>query len=63
MASIDHKTWEKDAADRDGWRSDIKKASRDFEVDRHEAAEEKRRRKKESGATQAPAGQDTPCPR
>ena len=40
LAGIDHKIWEQDAADRDGWRSDIKKASHRFEVDRHEAAEE-----------------------
>ena len=63
LGCIDHKTCEKDAADRDGWRSDINNASRRFEVDRREAAEEKCRGRKESAATQVPAGQDVPCPR
>ena len=40
-----NQSWQQEASDRDSWRSPVKKASRNFEAERHEAA-----RKDEGGS-------------
>ena len=47
QAGISHQSWQQEASDQDSWRSSVRKASRKFEAERHEAAKEKRRRRKE----------------
>ena len=44
---ISHQSWQQKASDRDSWRSSVRKASCEFEAERHKAAKEKRRRQKE----------------
>ena len=47
QAGISHQSWQQKASDRDSWRSSVRKASCEFEAERHTAAKEKRRRQKE----------------
>ena len=46
QTGINHQSWQQEASDRDSWRASVKKASCNFEAERHEAAKEKRRRQK-----------------
>ena len=47
QAGISHQSWQQEASDRDSWRSSVRKASCEFEAERHKGAKEKRRRQKE----------------
>ena len=47
QAGISHQSRQQAASDRDSWRSSVRKASCEFEAERHTAAKEKRRRQKE----------------
>ena len=47
QAGISFQTWQQEASDPDSWSSSVRKASCEFEAERHEAAKEKRRRQKE----------------
>ena len=37
QAEIGHQSWQHEASDRDSWRSSVRKTSRMFEAERHEA--------------------------
>ena len=41
QAGISHQSWQQEASDRDSWRSSMRKASCEFEAERHKAAKEK----------------------
>ena len=43
QAGISHQSWQQEASDRDSWRSSVRRASYEFEAERHKAAKEKRR--------------------
>ena len=47
QTGISHQSRQQEASDRDSWLSSVRKASCEFEVERHKAAKEKRRRQKE----------------
>ena len=47
QAGISHQSWEQDASDQDIWHSSVRKASCEFEAERHKATKEKRMRQKE----------------
>ena len=47
QAGISHQSWQQEASDRDIWHSSVRKASCEFEAERHTAAQEKRKRQKE----------------
>ena len=47
QVGISHQSWQQEASDRDSWRSSVRKASCNFEAQRHEAATEKCKRQKE----------------
>ena len=51
QAGINHQSWQQEALDRDSSRSSVRKASCEFEAERHKAAKEKRRRQKEQAAS------------
>ena len=38
QAGISHQSWEQEASDRDSWSSSVRKASCEFETERHKAA-------------------------
>ena len=54
---------QREASDRDSWRSSVKKASRKFEAERHEAAKERRRRQEERAASRSSPTQTFACSR
>ena len=41
QVGISHQSWQQEASDRDSWRSSVRKASCEFEAERHKAAKEK----------------------
>ena len=41
QVGISHQSWQQEALDQDSWHSSVRKASCDFEAERHEAAKEK----------------------
>ena len=41
QAGISRQSWQQEASDRDSWRSSVRKASCEFETERHKAAKEK----------------------
>ena len=47
QAGISHQSWRQEASDRDSWCSSVRKASREFQAERHKPTKEKRRRQKE----------------
>ena len=63
QAGISHQSWQHEASDRDSWRSPLRKASCEFEAERHEAAKEKRRRQKKLAASQSSSFQTFVCPK
>ena len=60
QARISHQSWQQEASDRDSWRSSVKKASCEFEAERHKAAKETRRRQKDRAAS-LPSSSQTVC--
>ena len=44
---INPQSWQQEASDRDSWCSSVRKASREFQAERHKPTKEKRRRQKE----------------
>ena len=54
---ISHQSWQQVASDQDSWRSSVRKASREFEAERHEAAKGRCRRQKELAASQSSLAQ------
>ena len=63
QAGISHQSWQQEAADRDSWRSSVRKASCEFEAEKHKAAKEKRRRQKERAASLPSSSQTFVCPK
>ena len=63
LAKISHQSWQQEASDRDSWRSSVRKASRKFEVERHEPAKERSRRQKERAESQSSSAQTFVCPK
>ena len=63
QAGISHQSWQQEALDQDSWRSSVRKASRKFEAERHEATKKRRRRQKEYGASQSSSTQTFVCPK
>ena len=59
---ISHQSWQQEASDGDNWRSSVRRASYEFEAERHKAAKEKRRRQKEQAATLPSSSQTFVCP-
>ena len=51
QAGISHQSWQQEASDRDSWRSSVRKASCEFEAERHKATKENGRRQKEPAAS------------
>ena len=51
QTGIDRQSWQQEASDRGSWRSSVRRASRKFEAERHEAAKEKRKKQKERAAS------------
>ena len=49
--NISHQSWQQEASDWDSWRSSVRKASCEFEAERHKATKQKRRRQKEQAAS------------
>ena len=62
QARISHQSWQQEASDRDSWRSSVRKASCEFEAEKHKAAKEKRRRQKERAASLPSSSQTFVCP-
>ena len=52
QAGISPQSWQQEVSDRDSWRSSVRKASRMFEAERHEAANERCGRQKERVVSQ-----------
>ena len=63
QAGISHQSWQQEASNRDSWRSTVRKASSEFEAERHEAAKEKRRRQKEQAASLSSSSKTFVCPK
>ena len=63
QAGISHQSWQQEASDRDSWRSSVRKASREFEAERQEAAKEKRRKQEELAAFLSSSTQTFVCPK
>ena len=63
QAGFSHQSWQQEASDRDSWRSSVRKASCEFEAERHKAAKEKRRRQKERAASLPSSFQTFVCPK
>ena len=51
QAGISHQSWQKEASDRDSWRSSVRKASCEFQAERREAVKEKRMGQEERAAS------------
>ena len=63
LADISLYSWQQEASERDSWRSSVRKASRKFEVERHEAVKERGRRQKERAAPKSSSAQSFVCPK
>ena len=63
QAGISHQSWQQETSDRDGWRSSVRKASCEFEAERHKAAKEKRRRQEEQEAFLPSSSRTFVCPK
>ena len=63
QAGFSHQSLQQEASDRDSLRSSVRKASCEFEAERHKAAKEKRRRQKETAASLPPSSQTFVCPK
>ena len=63
QAGISHHSLQQEALDRDSWRSSVRKASCEFEAQRHKAAKEKCRRQKERAASLLSSSQTFVCPK
>ena len=63
QAGISYQSWQQEASDRHSWRSSVRKASCEFEAERHKAAKEKRRRQKERAASLPSSSQTVVCPK
>ena len=63
QAEISLQSWQQEALDRDTWRSSVRKASFEFEAERHKAAEEKRRTQRERAASLPSSSQTFVCPK
>ena len=63
QAGISHQSWQQEASDRDSWSSLVRKASCEFEAERHKATKEKRRRQKERAASLPSSSQTFVCPK
>ena len=63
QAGIIHQSWQQETSDRDSWRFSVRKASRKFEAERHEAAKERHRRQKERAASESSSAQTAVCPK
>ena len=61
QAGINHQSWQQEASDRDSWRSSVRKASCEFEAERHKAAKKKRWRQKERTASLPSSSQTFVC--
>ena len=61
QAGISHQSWQQEASDRDSWRSSVRKASCEFEAERHKAAKKKRWRQKERTASLPSSSQTFVC--
>ena len=60
---ISHQSWQQEASDRGSSRSSVRKASCEFEAERHKAAKEKRRRQKKRAASLSSPSQTFVCPK
>ena len=63
QAGISHQSWQQEASNRDSWRLSVRKASCEFEAERHNAVKEKRRRQKEQAASLPSSSQTFVCPK
>ena len=63
QVGISHQSWQQEASDRDSWRSSVRKASCEFEAERHKATKEKCRRQKERAASLPSSSQTFVCPK
>ena len=61
QAGISHQSWQQEASDRDSWLSSVRKASCEFEAERHKSAKEKRSRQKERAASLPSLSQTFVC--
>ena len=61
QAGFSHQSWQKEASDRDSWHSSVRKASCEFEAEKHKAPKEKRRRQKERAASLPSSSQTFVC--
>ena len=57
------KTWQQEASDGVSWRSSVRKASCEFEAERHKAAKETRRMQKERATSLPFSSQTFVCPK
>ena len=63
QVGITHQSWQQEASHRDRWHSSMRKASRKFEAERHEATKQRHRRQKERTASQSISAQTFTCPK
>ena len=63
QVGISHQSWQQEASDQDSWRSSVRKASCEFEAERHKAAKEKCKRQKEQAASRPSSSQTFVCPK
>ena len=63
QVGISHQSWQQEASDQDSWRSSVRKASCEFEAERHKAAKEKCKRQKEQAASLLSSSQTFVCPK
>ena len=63
QAGMKQQTWQQEASDRDSWRSLVRKASCEFEAERHAAAKERHRKQKERAASQSFSVRTFACPK
>ena len=63
QAGINQQSWQQEASDRDSRHSSVRKASRVFEAERHEAAKQRGRRQKEQAASHWSPAQTFACPK
>ena len=63
QAGISRQSRQQKASDRDSWRSSVRKASCEFQAEKHKTAKEKRRRQKERAASLPSSSQTFVCPK
>ena len=63
QAGISRQSWQQEASDRNILHSSVRKASRKFEAERHEAPKERRRRQKERATSQLFSAQTFASPK